>query len=211
MRHPPKETSWLLLEAPLAMDHGKDWVAAVAKHCTGIFIRLGEGVSPLALAPLIRKEGLETGIFLHQRDMTRIALASLIRSAMALEIKRVFVGEPLPLPSVMAVGSADGPAFVEFAKTIAGNRIRFGACNLLAHPRDLTLAARQAQAGLEILAIPHNAIGRPVFPRVEIWNWRRTPQDPHDAGRPNLIDIAQRGPLTPPEIIAAMAGFFPAT
>ncbi len=204
---PLKELHWLLVEAPLSLDGWRDWLPTLTDRCQGVMVRTGEGVSPLVVQPLLHQAGLQAGVFVHLRDMNRVALGSLVRSVVAEGFQRLFIGDPFPLASVSAVGAADGPAFVEFVRTIAGQRLRLGACNLLAHPRDVSLAEKLIDAGVTTLAVPANPARPLTGAKVEWWNWRRSPLDPVEDSRINLADLSSLGPLPSADLARSVSTY----
>ncbi|MBF0501003.1 MAG: hypothetical protein HQM09_12770 [Candidatus Riflebacteria bacterium] len=195
----------LLIESPRSLEEYGPFALRLRGRFSGIMFRYGEGVDPLLFVSATLTAELGFSLYLHLRDMNRIALSSVLRSAAALNIKLIFLGEPLLIPGVEPIGFSDSIAFLSFARSIVSQDIVFGASNLLANEPDRRLLLRQSESGMRIFAVPPHAVASECLrrPASEIWN-RLRPTDgitvKSCADAPILVDFADLGNISYDEI-----------
>lgn len=162
---------WVLCEAPFSFRALNSFLSNLPKGIFGVFVRFGRGLDPFVIAPKIRSAGFEPGLFLHLRDMNQIALASVLHTAVATEIQRIFLGEPAPIKDVESIRSYNSLDFIAFAKSKVGTAIRFGACFCLSHPQDEMFLKRSVNAGIQTVAVRPDALGKRCLDGLEAWQW----------------------------------------
>ena len=91
---------WCLIDTPASMDIWEKMLEILVARKVGVMVRPGEGLDPFLLLPRAIDAGLKTAIYLHLRDTNRVALDSILRSAQALKLHRIFLGDPRPVPGV---------------------------------------------------------------------------------------------------------------
>ncbi|MFZ2960166.1 MAG: hypothetical protein WA705_25065 [Candidatus Ozemobacteraceae bacterium] len=207
----PLKQRRLLIEAPNTLEGFDQFATSSSKVFSGIMFRYGNGLDPLLFVSATRAAHLEFSLFLHLRDMNRNALTAVLRSAKALDIRLIFVGEPLPLKGVSPVGPADATSFLPFARSIVGPDIVFGTPSLFAHDLDRRLFFRMAEAGAHIFAVPPGDVDRARQPGLEIWSrLRPNSRDIAEApGVPVLVDLSDLGQIPFCEMESHIKGGFP--
>lgn len=164
---------WFLFDAPASGTRLEHWLHILSGRGEGLLIRSGAGLNPLLLAAPIHAAGFRFGLSLHLRDQNIVAQASVLQSALWLNIQLIFVGDPPPSPTVKPVGPSHIPNFITFARSMSGDSIRYGVFNCLEHPRDEELLKANLDAGASVVALPDHAMQRYSRPGLEAWNWHR--------------------------------------
>ncbi|MBF0544615.1 MAG: hypothetical protein HQM08_09285 [Candidatus Riflebacteria bacterium] len=189
---------WLLLESPTVYEEFIQILPELSKRSNGLILRFGAGLSPFLFTEKIFKAGIKSSIFIHLRDTNEIGLLSTLKSADALGIKNIFVGDPLPVTAAVPFRKMEIFNFLKFAKNNVSPKTIFGTCLKLSHPADHVFMARAIASGVTLLAIENENFPPESFPlesenpqkKLEFLFWRNLNNQTAKSQFPELLDLS---------------------
>lgn len=197
----PMTGIWVLCDCPHSLEEWQDIASVAAALRVGLLLRPGLGLDPFFLMNRSPARGPDLGLWMHLRDKTLPALESDWRTALAMGIETIMIGDPLPLPAgtkaVQAAGPIHAPRFVASVRTLAGRRTRIGTVNQATDPADLRFLSAMLAAGCSFAALPDGSWARfSAHPptdldvsRVQPWCWCRPGDGVPERGLPLLLEL----------------------
>lgn len=197
----PTTGVWVLCDCPPSLEEWQEIVSAAVALRVGLLLRPGLGLDPFFLMNRSSSRGLVFGLWMHLRDKTLPALESDLRTALAMGVETIMIGDPLPLPAgtkaVQAAGPIHAPRFVASVRALAGRSTRIGTVNQATDPADLRFLGAMLAAGCAFAALPDGAWARfaahpPLaldVARVQPWCWCRPGDRAPDRGLPLLLEL----------------------
>ncbi|MBF0410108.1 MAG: hypothetical protein HQM10_22380 [Candidatus Riflebacteria bacterium] len=182
-----RKIEWTLLESPDNFDEFLQILPDFAAITSGLLLRFGAGISPIAFSEKIRENSMNPGFFIQLRDTNELALFSILRTAVAQKVNTIFVGDPAALKDVESVGKINAPAFVESACKRFRDSLHFGAMFRYFEKPDVVLIEKFIRSGINLLALSQKY---PSF-QGNSYSLISSPEINSDARPPYFVDLSQ--------------------